>query len=50
MFYDLLVKLCSVRLVELFLFELRGLIYVLRLIAAAGEQDDDAAGKKYSAH
>jgi hypothetical protein len=34
-----------VRLVELLLFELRGIVQILRFIAAAREQQEQAGGK-----
>jgi hypothetical protein len=47
-FYDLPIKFRSVRLVVLLLFQLRGIVQILRFIAAAHEQQEQAGGKKSS--
>jgi hypothetical protein len=46
LFYDLSIKFRNVRLVVLFLFQVRGIVQILRFIAAAHEQQKQAAGKK----
>ena len=47
-FYDLPIKFRSVRLVELLLFQLRGIVQFLRFIAAPQEQQEQAGGRKSS--
>ena len=45
-FYDLPIEFRSVRPVILLLFQLRGIKQILRFIAAADEQQEQAGGKK----
>jgi hypothetical protein len=47
-FYNLPIKFRSVWLVELLLFELRGIVQIFRFIAAAREQQEQTSGKKSS--
>jgi hypothetical protein len=48
LFYDLPIKFRGVRLIELLLFELGGIVQILRFIAAAPEQQEQTGGKKSS--